>query len=240
MRRVLATLGTAALLLAGGCGMKSYETRLNRTLENMQYQDRLNKLLTEPLTKGKWEELSVYLRPPKNLAPMKEWALAPAEPGKFDIESSFLEPQKQSMHVLVRVKRAKPTGKKKAPTPADTADRTNFNRDVLNILNESYKPAEEITLTKFKPETKRSNEYRYYTTTVNGRNVQVYLLQKSAPYDVALIFEYPKSEQSSLFSKIGMCLESLAVGEKARRYFSGATSEEEASGGGGSGAPVAF
>jgi hypothetical protein len=129
--------------------------------------------------------------------------------------------------VLARVKKPKST-KKAAPTPADTADRSNFNADVFYILNESYKPPEELTPNKSKSETKKSNEYKYQTITVGDKTVQIYVYKKE-PYDVALIFEYPKAEQASVFSKIGLCLESFAVGEKARRYFAGATTEEEAS-----------
>jgi len=236
MRRILVVLAGAVLFLAVGCGLHSYEARLTQTLDNMKYQDRLNRMLQPPQTKGKWEEVSVYLRPPKSLVQAKEWQLSPTEPGKFDLEASLLEPQKQSMHVLVRVKRAKPTGKK-TPTPADTVDRSDFNRDVLAVVNDSYKPPEDLTTAKFKPESAKSNDYKYLTTTIDGRNVQVYFLKKDN-YDVALIFEYPKTEQANLFSKIKLSLETFAVGEKARRYFSGASSEEEATGQGGPSAPV--
>ncbi|WP_406695826.1 hypothetical protein V5E97_32990 [Singulisphaera sp. Ch08] len=229
MRRVLAMLATMALLMIGGCGSKSYELRLDETLENIKYQDRLNKLLMPALTKGKWEELSIYLRPPKNLAQTKAWMLVETEPGKFDQEASFDEPKKQSMHVLARVKRAKTPGKKAAPSPADTVDRTNFNGDVLAILNEFYKPPEELTITKFKTETKKKNDFKFHSMTVNDKSVKIYLYKKD-PYDVALIFEYPKSEEADLYSKIGLSLESFAVGDRARRFFGGATSEAEASG----------
>jgi hypothetical protein len=228
MRRVLAMLATMALLMIGGCGSKSYEARLDQTLEDIKYQDRLNKLLMPALTKGKWEELSIYLRPPKNLSQTKAWMLVEPEPGKFDLEASFDEPKKQSMHVLARVKRAKKPGKKAAPTPADTVDRTNFTGDVLAILNEFYKPPEDLTPTKFKAESKKKNEFKFHGMTVNDKNVQIYLYKKD-PYEVALIFEFPKSEQADLFSKIGLSLESFAVGDRARRFFSGATTEEEAS-----------
>src|SRR3954469_16197139 len=119
MRRVLVVLAGSVLLLLVGCGLHSYELRLTQTLDHMKYQERLNRMLQPPLTKGKWEELSVYLRPPKTLVQAKEWQLSPTEPGKFDLEASLLEAPKQSMHVLVRRKRAKPTGKT-APTAADT------------------------------------------------------------------------------------------------------------------------
>jgi len=224
MRRVLALLGTATLLVIAGCGVKSYETRLENTLDDMKYQDRLNRLLQPPQAKGKWEELSIYLRPPKSLVQSKAWSLAPTEPGKFDLEASFVEP-KQDMHVLARVKRAKSAAKKGSAKPADTVDRTNFEGDVLNILNESYKPAEELVITKFKTETRKKNPFKFHSVTANDKTIQIYLY-KQEPYDVALVFEYPKSEQKELFEKIRLCLESFAVGEKARRIFSGATEEE--------------
>lgn len=228
MRRVLATLATMALLVIGGCGIKSYEARLNQTIEDIKYQDRLNKLLMPALTKGKWEELSIYLRPPKNLAQTKAWMLVELEPGKFDLDASFDEPKKQSMHVLARVKRAKTPGKKAAPSLADTVDRTNFTGDVLAIINEFYKPPEDLIISTFKSESKRKNAFKFHSMTVNDKNVQIYLYKQDA-YEVALIFEYPKSEQADLFSKIGLSLESFAVGDRARRFFSGATTDEEAS-----------
>jgi hypothetical protein len=229
MRRVLALLlGTATLLYIAGCGAKSYETRLDETLNDMKYQDRLNRLLLPPLEK-KWHEMSIYLRPPKNLVQSKAWALAPTEPGKFDLEASFNEPSKQDMHVLVRVKRSKGASKKgAAPNPADTVDRTNFTGDVLAVLNDTYKPAEELVITKFKAETKKKNEYKFQAITANDKNIQIYFY-KQEPYDVALVFEYPKSEQASLFSKIGLCLESFAVGERAGRIFAGKNGDEESS-----------
>jgi len=220
MRRVLAMLGTMALLVLGGCGAKSYDKRMDQTLENIRYQDRLNRLLIPALSQGKWQELSIYLRPPKNLAQTKAWMLAETEEGKFDQQASFAEGKKQSMHVLARVKRAKTPGKKAAPAP--TVDRTNFNGDVLAVLNESYKPPEDLDIAKFK----NKNDFKYHTFQMNDRSVEVYLYNKKGPYEVALIFEYPRKEQAELFKKIELCLESFAVGEQARRRFSGATEEE--------------
>jgi hypothetical protein len=228
MRRVLAIVTTMALVIIGGCGEQSYKRRLDQTIEDIKYQDRLNKQLMPALTKGKWEELSIYLRPPKNLAQAKAWMLSETEPGKFDLEASLVEGKKQSMHVLARVKRPKTPGKKAAPSPADNVDRTNFVGDVLAILNEFYKPPEELVSTSFKAETKKKNDFKFHSLTANDKNVQIYLYKKD-PYEVALIFEYPKSEQAELFVKIGLTLESFAVGDRARRFFAGATTEEEAS-----------
>ena len=60
MRQVLVTLATATLLAGaaltgGGCGSKSYEERLSKTLENMRYQARLKANLMDPLQEGEWE-----------------------------------------------------------------------------------------------------------------------------------------------------------------------------------------
>lgn len=230
MRRVAAMLGSAVILLAGGCGLNSYEARLNQTLERMKYEDRLNKMLMPASTDKEWQEYSIYLRPPKSLAPAKEFFLTAPEPGKFEIEKTFLEAQKQSLHVLARLKLAKNAAKKKAaPSPADTADRTNFNKDIIDLVTSSYSPPEELILTKFKVTNEKSNEYKWTTFEVNGKNVQIYLYKKDQ-YEVALIFEFPKADQSSLTGKIKLCLESFAVGDKAKRYFSGGGGEDEAVG----------
>lgn len=240
MRRVLAMLGTAVLLLSAGCGLNSYEKRLDMTLENMRYVDRLNRNLMPAEAKDKWVQYNVFLRPPKDLKPAKVFLLTAPEPGKFDIESSFLDGTKQSLHVLVRVKLPKKTAKKKVATPADTADRTNFNRDILTLLTSSYPVNDDIAITKFKAAKEKNNEYKKYTFSVNDKTVEVYLY-KQDPYEAALIFEFPKAETQALVSKITLCLESFAVGEKAKQSFAGSSTEEGIdAGASGGGQGVAF
>jgi hypothetical protein len=227
MRRVSTMLATALLLIAGGCGLNSYEARLDKTLEKMRYEERLNKMLSPALTKGGWEEQLVYLRPPKGMVPATDFLLTAPEPGKFEIAASFHEEQKQILHVLVRVKRAKATGKKKAaPTPADTADRTNFNRDIISLLTTSFSPPDEITATKFKTVKEKDNEFKEFLFSVNDKDVKV-CLNKEDNYETALIFEYPKAEQANVTSKITLCLESFATGKKANSAFKGTGGEEE-------------
>src|SRR4051794_989920 len=104
MRRLLAMMATAALLIAGGCGSKSYDERLARTLDEMRYRKRLDENLMPPVTGNKIEQMLIYLRPPKSLALAKEFQLTQVEPGKFDLEATFLEPEKQGLHVLARRK----------------------------------------------------------------------------------------------------------------------------------------
>ncbi len=233
MRRVFAMVATTALLLSTGCGVKVYEERLNRTLEEMKYRKRLDDRLMPASTKGKMEQLLIYLRPPKTLqGPGKEFQLAVIEPGKFDVTESYYEPEKQSLHVLARVKRPKgPDSKKAAANPAETATRGEFNADVIAVLNSVY--SLDIDLAKAKEEPKRRNKFKRLAFEANGKNVEVFLYgSKTSPYEVALVFEYAKAEKAGLASKIDLALGSFAVGETARRMFSGALSDEEAADGG--------
>src|SRR3954469_15323240 len=107
MRRLQTMLVSAALLVAVGCGTKSYEFRLNTTLDAMRYRKRLDDKL-EPAVKGKLEELLIYVRPPKKMQQTKEFMLTAPPPGMFDADVSLLDASKQStLHLLARVKRPK-------------------------------------------------------------------------------------------------------------------------------------
>lgn len=240
MRRLLATLAVSALLLAGGCGGRSYEVRLDKTLEEMRYRKRLDDNLMPAPTKTKLETHNIFVRPPKNLAQSKEFLLTVLEPGKFDVADSFSDPEKGAlMHVLARVKLPKAPAKKGAPEPAPTAARGDFTGDVVALLNGVYNV--EVDSSKAKEETKKKNTFKHLAFEANGKNVQVYFYGgKNQPYEVALIFEYPKDAQSALVSKIDLSLGSFATAERARRSYSGSVGEEEASEGGGGTAPVAF
>jgi hypothetical protein len=263
MRRVWAILASASLIAVWGCG-SSYDIRMNKTLDDMRYRKRLDDNLMPAQTKGKFEELMIFVRPPKNLQPAKEFLLPLPEPGKFDLEASFLETQKagdapqapgapteagtepkpptdtqkQSLHILARVKRPKnPNAKKKA----EPVNRGDFNRDVLALINAAYAPPAELTIDKFKETKKKNNSFKQHAFAVNGKNVQVYLYgQKNSAYEVALIFEYPSTEHANLYSKIELCLESFAEGNKARRAFSGAVGDEKTGEGGAAPTPGVF
>src|SRR5262249_27954169 len=121
------------------------------------------------------------------------------------------------MHVLARAKPPSAPGKKAAPPPAN---RLEFNPDVLGLLGNFYNI--ELDSAKAKEEKKRNNTFMHLSFEANGNNVPVCLCApKANPAEVALIFEYPKSDQAALASKIDLCLESFATGERARRAFSG-------------------
>jgi len=91
----------------------------------------------------------------------------------------------------------------------------------------------ELEAAQFKEEKKRNNTFKAKTIDLNAKNVQIYLYgSKTSPYEVALIFEYPKAEHNAINPKIGLCLESFTVGEQARRAFAGGETEEEVGGDG--------
>ncbi len=227
MNRVMAMVVAGAFVLAVGCGTQSYEKRLEKTIENMNYQKRLNASLTDAPAKGKLQELQIYVRPPKNMTgPAQTFQLAVVEPGRFDLESSFIEPQKQSLHLLARVKRPKTPTTKKAPAPPKPPPRGDFNTEVVDLVKSVYEV--ELDPGQFKEDNRRENTFRSKTIDLNERIIQVYLYGgKNNPHEVALIFEYPKSERNAVDPKIALCLESFAVGERARRAFAGGDVEEE-------------
>lgn len=238
MRRVFALMTTTALLLAAGCGSPSYEKRLDKTLEDMRYKKRLDDNLEPAPTKTKLETLNVYVRPPKKLVQSKEFLLTALEPGKFDVADSFSSDQ-TLMHVLARVKLPKAPAKKGAAEPAPPANRGDFTTDVITLLNGVYNI--EVEPAKIKEESKKNNKFKHLSFEANGKNVQVYIHGiKNQPYEVALIYEYPKTEQASLVSKIDLCLGSFATGEKARKAYSGTETEEEGGEAGAASTPVAF
>ncbi len=225
MKRVAAVVLGVSLVLILGCGTQSYETRLDKTLDNMRYQKRLDDNLGAAATKGKLQELQIYVRPPKDMTgPTQTFQLTVVEPGKYDVESSFIEPEKQSLHILARVKRPK-TPAKKAPSQAETP-RGGFNADIVELLKNVY-GAEKLDLSKFKDDLKGNNKFKSNLLDLDVKHVQIYLYGgKESPYEVALIFEYPKAELNAVNPKIGLCLESFAVGDRAKRAFAGGETED--------------
>ena len=131
---------------------------------------------------------------------------------------------------------------KKKAAAADTASRGEFNADVVAVVNAAY--SADLDLTKFKEETKKTgNKFKRAPPTFesNGKNVQVFLYgTKTDQHQVALIFEYPKEEHTTMNPKIELCLDSFAVGKKAQRAYAGNAEEEESGEGGSGGGGVAF
>jgi hypothetical protein len=212
------------LLICLGCGSRGYDRRLNETIVLMRYRKNLDDNLTPPATKGKLDQNSIYLRPPKNLQKMSEFSLTVLEPGKFDVAETFVEKDVQNLHVLARVQKIKDPKKKGAATPE--TPRGEFKTEVYGLLSGVF--SVDVDTLKDKDETKGKNKYKHLAFEANGKMVHCYLYgSKTNLPEVALIFEYPKSE-TGLTSKIDFCLQSFATGTKARLLFTG--SEEDASG----------
>lgn len=230
MRRALAM--ALGLGLIGVWGCRDYDFRLQETLGEMKYRKRLNDNLADPPTnKTALHADNVYVRPPKTLTgPTQTFGLTVDE-GKFDIENTFIDQAKgASLHMLVRHKKPKAaTNKKTAKPAAETTTRGDFIADVLEVVRNAY--GVDVTAGSLKAETKahkgRKNTFKAARVDLTAKEVQVFIYgTKNDPYEVALIFEGPKDEIKNLSSKIGLCLESFAVGPVAQRAYAGATDIE--------------
>jgi hypothetical protein len=231
MKRAFATLAGGCFVLAVGCA--DYDYRLASTYAEMKWEKRLNDNLEEAPTKGVLQADLIYVRPPKGLkGPTQTFSLAAVEPGRFDIENSFIdEASKASFHLVARVKKPKAPDAKKgpAPAPAETAPRGRFLDDVAELVKTAT--GTELSPSEFKPESHthagRENVYKTRKLDLGTKEVDVYVLEDpSSVREVALIFDYPKSEVNKISPKIGLCLDCAAIGERARRAFSGSSELE--------------
>ena len=213
-------------------------------LEELRYRKRLNDNLTDAPTKGKLQELAIFVRPPKALkGPTQTFGMTVVEPGKFDLEKSFIDQDKQeSMHLLARVVRPKGASSKKGAVQQEPTPRGKFVDDVLELVKSVYGVDVEAAQLKAQSHShgNRTNTYKGTVKDLTAKRVQIYFYgDEKVPYQVALIFEYPEASHNSINPKIGLCLESFAVGEAARRAFSGAGEfEEEGGEGGGQPPPI--
>jgi hypothetical protein len=227
-------------------GCRDYDIRLEKTLEEMKYQQKLERNLEKAPQKGALQTELIYLRPPKGLTgPTKTFSMVAVEPGKFDLENSFIDQAKSvSLHVLARRKKPpKAPTKKGAPAP-EVVQRGDFTADVIELVKAAY-AAEDLTPSKFKAVTKkhesRENTYKEAKLDLATKEVLIYLYgDKNGPYQVALIFDYPKSEVGELTTRINLSLEAFAVGQAAEKAFAGGADAEggEDGGGGDAGQPV--
>jgi len=230
MRRAFAIMASACLVLVIGCS--DYELRLQKTYEEMKYQKRLRDNLADAPTKGLLQQDAIYVRPPKGLqGPTQTFNLTVVDPGKYDIENSFIDQEKKaSLHLLARIKKPKaPPDRKKPAQATEATPRGKFIDDVVELVKAAY--GVEVTSAQLRPETKthanRENAYKAAKLDLGDKEVQVYVYgDENSTHQVALIFEYPKTEINNLSPKIGLCLESLAVGERARNAYSGSSDVE--------------
>jgi hypothetical protein len=235
MKRALVVLASASFIVAIGC--KDYDIRLEKTLEERKYEKRLNENLEAAPTKGMLQGDSIFVRPPLGLeGPTQAFGLTGVEAGRFDIENSFIDQKKgASLHVVARIKKPKaaPSGKK-AAAPVESATRGKFLDDVVELVKAAY--SIEIAPGELKAEPhshgNRVNNYKAVKKDLSTKDLEVYVYSESSGvHEVALIFEFPKDQKNFISPKIGHCLESLAVGKLAERFFEGATSLDVDAGG---------
>jgi hypothetical protein len=241
MQRALAVLVGMVLVVLAGCS--DYDLRLQETLEEMQWKKKLDDNLAPASEKGQLKDELIYVRQPKTLTgPTQTFGLT-VEPGKFDVENSFIDQAKgASLHLLARHKKPKPAANKKGAAPAaEATPRGDFAADVLEVVKSAY--GVEVAPTQLKSDTKkrkgRANTYRIIKQDLGAKEVQVYIYgNKNDAYEVALIFEGPKDELRNLFSRIDYCLQSFAVGDFARRAFAGVSEFDAGEEGGGAPPPI--
>jgi hypothetical protein len=229
MRRVWVVMALLVIVAVPGCGRKSYEERLDKTIEQLKYTRRLNKELMPPPSEKKFQDLGIYLRPPKDQALAKTVQL-PVSEGQFDLDASFNDKVDSVLHVLARVKMPKKAAAKGAPPPPPPPQRGEFVGDVLGVLSGVFGSPEGLQTPKFSEEVKKGNRFRRLIFTANDKEVRVYTY-KQENSEVALIFVFAPSLRGTLSSKIDLCLETFATGAKANRLYTGGAPEEEADSG---------
>lgn len=247
MRRFSAlSAGVGLMLLAAGCG-RSYEKRLEATLTQMKYQQKLDQYLSEPAG-DPLKSLGIYLRTPKGMSMATQPGLA-ADPSQYELNATFLgeggggaaEKGGEApapvlrLHTLARVKRPKRAAKKGEPPPPEPAPRGKFIDDVRQLLAAELGNPEEALTKAAQDDTQKNNKFkRVLFGAGNGDTIKVYFF-KEGESEVALIWAIPPSVDKSSANGVRYCLESLAVGPKAQRMFQGGSDEEDASSEGGAG-----
>jgi hypothetical protein len=245
MKRLWASVMAAMLVLVWGCGYATYEYRLNQTLEDLKYRQRLDDNLIPAPADAKFKEFPMYIRPPKGMALSREFVMAELPAGQYDLSATFFEQGKGTLHVLGRRKTAakKATGKNAPQQPEPAAPRGPFVQDVTTLLQSVYGANEKLQDPQFQNDTtKKTALKRLIFDASNGDVIRVYLYQKD-PYDVALIWDIPAAadRDTKLIGARDLCLQSFAVGRRANDSFAGSLSSSETGGeagaaGGGAGA----
>jgi hypothetical protein len=252
MKRALAVLLCATAVTSLGClGAASYETRLEKSLTNLQYQEELKKYLNDA-TPGPLKDLGVYLRPPKGFQKAPS-TLLPVQPGAFDAAESFSGGDSKNgppiqVHILARLKKKpKPQAKPGQPAPPQQADRApgSFIPDVQTVLQGFYGGSDAIVGAKLdKYPVQRGRQYqRLKFASATGNTIDVYFFDQGN-HLAALVWDIPAPQAASEAITKGKdrTLGSFAVGRTAANLFEGRDEDEapRSGGGGGGSAGVTF
>jgi hypothetical protein len=241
MKRFWSMACVAAGVVVAGCGVPSYNERMNETLKRLKYEQAINTYLETPV-EGKFKDLGVYFRPPKRLVESAPaWTLPP---GSFDQAATFIgspEPAKVAegaaappalpplkMHVLARQKPRKVATKKgEAAPPPDgaTLNRGDFVGDVRVVMASDY--GAEAANEK-RPQAEPIGEANFkslkFVAANSGDDIRVYFARDDkTETDVAIIVDVPaKLRTDPIVTKgVDYALRSFAIGAAARNRFNG-------------------
>ncbi len=241
MKRVWVTLATACTLIVVGCGVPSYNKRIETTVEQLSFLQAMNTFLL-PEAAGKFKELNVVLRLPKPAAEIGTAFAPPA--GLFDHIASYQAtpesaPAKEGaapiaalpplkIHVFVRQKPKKAKQKKGEAAPAETvtATRGSFVSDVTQTI------ATEIGADAANgkaPQSKRIGNTAFkeliFASVQTGNDVRAYFAEANkGELEAAIIFDIPKvlRTQAIVTKGVDYCLRSFALGGGAKKAADGA------------------
>ena len=147
-----------------------------------------------PAAKTKLETLNVYVTAQ---AVGTEQGIPPHRWNRQNRRRRKLQRQDRAVHVLARVKLPKAPPRRGGAAPAAPTNRGEFVGDVVALLNSVYNV--EVDAAKAKEDSKLNNRYKRLIFEGNGKDVQVYFYGgKLQPHEVALIFEYPKTEAKAI------------------------------------------
>jgi hypothetical protein len=227
MTRLLAVLtGTGlTLALAVGCSGR-YEYRLEKTLDQMKYQQRLDQFLN-PAETGAFQELGIFLRTPMPMQKAQQNVGLPSvDPAQYEIVSTFVDSASRArLHVLSRVKRPKKPPAKKGEAPPVEVPRGEFVADVLALLAQDLGNPE-ATAAAPKADKKGINDFRKLVfKDSSGNDTQVYF-SKVDIYDTALVWVVPPAAEKGLATGRDLALEVFSVGPRALNKFRGGTDDD--------------
>ncbi len=226
LKRVLVVfLSASSLGLVGCLGETGYESRLNRTLENLKFQRQLDANLN-PAEVGRLKELNLFVRPPKGMAKAPAAGInVPAN--AYDAAETFLGVVDAAgnpiqLHVLARVKPIRKAAAPKAgdPPPPPETNLATFESDLRGLLNAVYGAGGD---TKSDAVNERGRAYkRIKFQAADGQFVSANLYEQPTE-KVALIFVYPAASANSqaVTTAVPLALGAVATGGKAVAAFNG-------------------
>ncbi len=232
-----------ATLILTGCS-QSYETRMDRTIQNIKYNDRLDRNLKPPAQSAGLADNNIYLRPPQPMDLQSGFGLPGFPIDQFEAAAQY-QAENANLYVLARYDAATRAAEQEQGAMIERGD---FRESILSYLRNAYGNANvdvEIAASSLERVDYRSEIYNKSITydqlvfLVSGFEIEIYIHEPSdkPDYHVALIFAMPEIDRPDYAEKIRLCLQELAVGSDAQQKFRGGLGPIDSGGGP---APQAF